>query len=67
MNTVADAESITLANCKPLAPPFHRHIAKSKLMNQTCQVGDRVVIYEIVATTPPGIVRVTGATRLQFA
>jgi hypothetical protein len=66
MTDVRDAQSVTLASRKPLAPPFHRHIAKGKLKGQTCQVGDRVVIYEIVATEPAGVVRVTDATCLHF-
>ncbi len=66
MNRVCDAESITLRNRKPLAPPFHRHIAKSRLMDKTCRVGDSVIIYDIVATEPGGVVRVTRATRFHF-
>jgi ABC-type sulfate/molybdate transport systems ATPase subunit len=66
MSPVSEAESITLHNRKPLAPPFHRHIAKSKLIDRTCQVGDNILIYDIVATEPEGVVRVTRATRFQF-
>ena len=66
MNIVSEAQSITLRNRKPLAPPFHRHIAKSKLMDRTCQVGDSIIIYDIIATEPEGIVRVTSSTRFQF-
>ena len=66
MNDAADAELIVLRSRKPLAPPFHRHIAKSKLMEQTCRVGDRIVIYDVVATEPQGLVRVTRATHFQF-
>ncbi len=60
------AESVTLRNRKPLAPPFHRHIARSRLMDHICQVGDRVVVYDVVATRPQGPVRVTAATQLEF-
>ena len=66
MNAVLDADSITLRSRKPFAPPFHRHIVKGKLMDQTCQVGDRVVIYDVIATEPAGIVRVTRTTHCQF-
>ena len=66
MTSVPEANSITLRNRKPLAPPFHRHIAKGKLMDKTCQVGDNVLIYDIVATEPDGEVRVTRATRIEF-
>lgn len=66
MNPVSEAESVTLRNRKPLAPTFHRHIVKSKLMDRTCRVGDSIIIYDIVATEPDGVVRVTRATRFQF-
>jgi hypothetical protein len=66
MSQVCDAESVTLRNRKPLAPLFHRHIAKSKLMDRTCRIGDTVVVYDIVATQPDGVVRVTRATRFHF-
>ncbi|UCD50042.1 MAG: hypothetical protein JSW27_21235 [Phycisphaerales bacterium] len=66
MTDVHDAQSVTLRSRKPLAPPFHRYIAKGKLKGKVCQVGERVVIYEIVATEPEGIVRVTDATCLHF-
>ena len=66
MNAVPHADSVTLRTRKPLAPGFHRHIAKSKLMDRTCRLGDRIVIYDVVATEPAGIVRITPQTRIQF-
>lgn len=66
MSDIRPAESVTLRNRKPLAPPFHKHITKSKLMNQTCRVGDTVLIYEIVATEPTGDVHVNQATQFLF-
>lgn len=66
MNAIPDALSVTLHNRKPLAPPFHRHIARAKLVDRTCRVGDRIVVYDVVATEPDGVVRVTRATHLRF-
>lgn len=66
MSEIPEAQSVTLRNCKPLAPPFHRHIARARLVDRTCRVGDRIVIYDVVATEPDGMVRVTRATRFQF-
>ena len=66
MNNVRFAESVTLRNRKPLAPPFHKHIAKSKLMNHICRVGDTILIYEIIATEPTGEVHVNQATQFLF-
>jgi hypothetical protein len=66
MNVVTDAQSVTLRSRRPLAPAFHQHIARGKLIDHTCQAGDRIVIYDVVATEPTGVVRVTRETRLQF-
>jgi hypothetical protein len=66
MSEPPPAREVTLRKRRPLAPPFHRHIARSKLLNRCCQVGDVVVIYEIIATDPPGEVRVTSDTLLTF-
>jgi len=66
MSSVPECDSITLRNRKSLAPPFHQHIAKGKLMNRTCRAGDKIIIYDVVATEPDGEVLVTRATRFQF-
>lgn len=66
MSDARNANSVTLRNRKPLTPPFHRHIARSKLMNKTCQVGDQIIMYDVVATEPNGEVRVTAATQFEF-
>jgi hypothetical protein len=66
MNDIPDARSIVLRNRRPLAPPFHRHIAKAKLMDRTCRIGDQIVVYDVIATEPDGVVRVTRATQFQF-
>ena len=66
MNTAADAILITPFNKKPLASPFHQNIVKGKLMNKICQAGDRIIIYDVQATEPEGIVRVTRATQFKF-
>lgn len=60
------AEEITLRRLRPAAPPFHRHIARGKLLGGAWRVGDRVVVYEIVAVVPEGPAQVTEATRLRF-
>ena len=66
MSDVPNARVVILRSTKSLAPPFHRHIAKSRLMNRTCRAGDRIIIYDIVSTEPDGDVRVTPSTHLQF-
>lgn len=66
MTGTPDAQTVVLRNRKPLAPPFHRHIAKAKLMDRTCQAGDQIVVYDVIATEPEGVVRVTRATQFQF-
>lgn len=60
------ARDVQLRKLKALAPPFHQHIARAKLCGAVCEVGDRVVVYEIVATRPAGPVQVTEDTVLRF-
>ena len=66
MAEIPEARAVTLRKLRPLAPPFHRHIARAKLAGCPCRVGDRVVVYEVTATDPPGEVQVTARTVLQF-
>jgi hypothetical protein len=62
----ARAQEVVLRKLKPLAPPFHQHIARSRLVGQTVRPGDRVVIYEVTATVPPGPVLVVQETLIRF-
>lgn len=66
MSEIPEAQTIVLKKRSPLAPPFHRHIAKSKLRGTMCKAGDRIVVYDIVSTEPSGIVQVTEETVLDF-
>lgn len=66
MPEVPAAEQMTLRRLRAAAPPFHRHIARGKLLGKTWEVGDRVVVYEIVDAVPPGPVHVTEQTLLLF-
>jgi hypothetical protein len=66
METHTEAEKIVLACLKTKAPPFHRFIVRKKLLGGNWQVGDRAVIYEIVATVPDGRVLVTDRTVILF-
>ena len=66
MAEAAPAREVVLRLTKPLAPLFHRHIAKAKLMGRTCRTGDRVVVYEVSDTDPQGLVQVTEKTLLRF-
>lgn len=61
-----EALEVVLRRLRPAAPPFHRHIARARLVGAACRVGDRVVVYEIVETRPEGPVVVTPATALRF-
>jgi hypothetical protein len=60
------AQEIRLSKIKPLAPPFHRHIARSKLLGKKCMVGDCIIVYKITATVPEGQVLVTDKTIFHF-
>ncbi|MEN6343225.1 MAG: universal stress protein [Methanospirillum sp.] len=64
--TSAEAEVVVLRKRKLLAPGFHRHIARSRLLGTTVQEGDQVLVYDVTETVPDGPVRVTEQTRLDF-
>ena len=66
MAETPQAREVVLQKFRPLAPPFHRHIARAKLLGNPCRVGDRVVVYEVVTTVPQGDVLVTPDTVLSF-
>ncbi len=66
MNEVPEAKEVTLRKLRPMAPPFHRHIVKSKLLGKPTKVGDRVVVYEVVDTLPNGLVMITEKTIIHF-
>jgi hypothetical protein len=61
-----EAREVALRKTSPLAPPFHRHIVRGRLVGKTCKVGDRLAAHEVIRTDPPGEVRVTEATALTF-
>jgi len=61
-----EAREVLLRKTNPLAPPFHRHIVRGRLVGQCCRVGDRLAAHEVVRTDPPGEVRVTERTLLSF-
>lgn len=63
---IPKALEVTLKKFKPLAPPFHQHIVKSKLKGQIIQAGEEVVVYTIVSTVPEGRVVVDEETILHF-
>ena len=66
MSKLSFARDVRLKKLNPVAPPFHRHSAKSKLIGRSCRVGDRVVVYQVVETTPTGEVMVTAETCFHF-
>jgi hypothetical protein len=66
MTEFPKAARVWLKKTNPMAPPFHRHIARSRLMGRICAEGDRVVVFEVVRTDPEGRVEVTADTVLHF-
>ena len=66
MSEFPEASELVLKKRNPMAPPFHQHIARSKLVGSVCKAGDHVVIYDIVSTDPDGTVMVTAETVLRF-
>jgi len=66
MGDLIEAKYIRLTKRRPMAPPFHQHIARGKLLGRSCRIGDRVVVYEITATEPAGDVLITEETVIHF-
>ena len=66
MSELPIAKEIRLRKTKPFAPPFHQHIARSKLLGNKCTAGDRIIVYKITATVPKGQVLVTDETIFHF-
>ncbi len=66
MAELREAREITLRKINPLAPPFHRHIARSRLIGKPCKVGDRVVVYEVADIVPEGAALVTENSVIRF-
>ncbi len=66
MTGIPEAQEVLLKKTKPLAPAFHRHIAKSKMIGKPCRSGDTVVIYKVISTEPAGEVIVTDRTVIRF-
>ena len=60
------AQEIVLHKTKPLAPPFHQHIVKSKIQRQIVKTGDVIVVYEVTSTVPEGKVIVNENTVIRF-
>ncbi len=61
-----EAKEVELRKVRPLAPSFHQHIARRRLMGSVCRVGQRVIVYEVARTDPSGVVCVTDNTILHF-
>ena len=66
MSELPTAEEIVLRKVNARAPAFHEHIARAKLRGAAVQVGDRVVVFEVVATAPEGRVQASPATVVKF-
>ncbi len=55
MQVPPDARVVVFTRVKRFAPPdFHRHILRGKVMGQTVRPGDRILVYEVAETIPPG-------------
>ncbi len=61
-----EARLVIFRKIKRLAPDFHRHILKGRILGQTVSAGDRILVYEVVETVPSGHVTVNEATVIEF-
>ncbi len=64
--TIPDAEVAVFRKVKRFAPDFHRHILRGRVMGQSVQAGDRILVYEVEETVPSGPVRIGQKTYLEF-
>lgn len=61
-----EAETVVLRKFKRLAPAFHEHIVRARIVGQEVEVGSRFMVFEVVETSPSGRVAVTPRTKLEF-
>ena len=61
-----EADTVTLKKAKRLAPSFHEHIVKGRIIGAEVEAGTRYMVYDVVSTEPSGRVKVTERTRLEF-
>ena len=66
MGSRVRARSVTLHKTKRLAPSFHEHIVRSKVVGMTLKKGDKVLVFEVIACDPEGEVVVDEDTILEF-
>ncbi len=65
-STANAAELVVLRKAKKMAPAFHEHIARARIVGQEIEAGTRFMVFDIVETSPKGKVAVTPQTRLEF-
>lgn len=66
MDEVNEAREMVLRQFNARAPFFHRHMVRRKLLGGIWHAGDRVIVFEIIATLPEGPVQVTKQTVIRF-
>ena len=66
LEEIPDAEIVVLRKKKRMAPNFHQHILKSKIQGEVVNVGEQILVFEVLETVPPQKVRVTENTILEF-
>lgn len=66
MTALPEAQLIILRKVKTLAPDFHRHLVMSQARGTVVTKGDRLLVYEVMATIPDGSVMVTANSVFEF-
>ncbi len=61
-----EALAVTLKKAKRLAPAFHEHIVRTRIVGSDVEVGTRFMVFDVVRTEPGGRVTVTERTKLEF-
>jgi nucleotide-binding universal stress UspA family protein len=63
---IPEATHIRFKKIKKLAPNFHRHILQSKIVGQIVEVGEKILVYEVLDISPVSPALVTKNTILEF-
>ena len=63
---IREANLIIFKKIKKLAPNFHRHILQSKIIGQVVNVGEKILVYEVLEIRPVSPALVTKNTILEF-
>ena len=63
---VAEAQRVVLRKINRRAPQFISNLVRSRLVGHQVEQGQRILVYQVAFTEPPGTVEVTPQTVIEF-